>query len=62
LADETWKIANTPATRFQIGSLTKQFTAALILELAQQGRLNLDAALSVYLPHQCALNANTGSA
>jgi CubicO group peptidase (beta-lactamase class C family) len=50
LADETWKIANTPATRFQIGSLTKQFTAALILDLAQQGRLNLDAALSVYLP------------
>jgi CubicO group peptidase (beta-lactamase class C family) len=50
LADETWKITNTPATRFQIGSLTKQFTAALILELAQQGRLNLDATLSVYLP------------
>ena len=50
LADETWKIANTPATRFQIGSLTKQFTAALILELAQQGRLNLDATLSTYLP------------
>jgi CubicO group peptidase (beta-lactamase class C family) len=50
LADETWKIANTSTTRFQIGSLTKQFTAALILELAQQGRLNLDATLSVYLP------------
>src|SRR5438093_13046041 len=50
LADETWKIANTPATRFQIGSLTKQFTAALILELAQQGRLNLDATLSTYFP------------
>jgi len=50
LADETWKIANTPATRFQIGSLTKQFTAALILELAQQGRLNLDVTLSTYLP------------
>jgi CubicO group peptidase (beta-lactamase class C family) len=50
LADETWKIANTPATRFQIGSLTKQFTAALILERAQQGRLDLDATLSTYLP------------
>jgi CubicO group peptidase (beta-lactamase class C family) len=50
LADETWKIANTPATRFQIGSLTKQFTAALILELAQQGRVNLDVNLSTYLP------------
>src|SRR5437899_12955931 len=43
------EIANTPATRFQIGSLTKQFTAALVLELAQKGRLNLDATLSVYL-------------
>jgi len=30
----TWKVANAPATRFQIGPLTKQFTAALILELA----------------------------
>jgi CubicO group peptidase (beta-lactamase class C family) len=50
-ADETWKIANTPATRFQIGSLTKQFTAALILELAQQGRIDLEASLSTYLPN-----------
>ena len=30
--------------------MTKQFTAALVLELAQKGRLNLDATLSVYLP------------
>ena len=51
LADETWKIANTPTTRFQIGSLTKQFTAALILELAQQSRIDLDATLSAYLPN-----------
>jgi len=49
-ADETWKIENTPTTRFQIGSLTKQFTAALILELAQQSRIDLDATLSSYLP------------
>jgi CubicO group peptidase (beta-lactamase class C family) len=47
-ADETWKVANTPLTRFQIGSLTKQFTAALILELAQQGHIDLDATLSAY--------------
>src|SRR5437762_9012103 len=50
-ADETWKVANTPTTRFQIGSLTKQFTAALILELAQQGHIDLDATLSAYLPN-----------
>ncbi|PYJ47245.1 MAG: hypothetical protein DME85_06490 [Verrucomicrobia bacterium] len=49
-ADETWKVANTPLTRFQIGSLTKQFTAALILELAQQGHIDLDATLSAYIP------------
>jgi CubicO group peptidase (beta-lactamase class C family) len=49
-ADETWKVANTPTTRFQIGSLTKQFTAALILDLARKGRINLDAPLSTYLP------------
>ena len=49
-ADETWKIRNTPTTRFQIGSLTKQFTAALILDLAQKDRINLDATLSTYLP------------
>jgi CubicO group peptidase (beta-lactamase class C family) len=49
-ADETWKVANTPLTRFQIGSLTKQFTAALILELAQRGHIDLDATLSAYLP------------
>jgi CubicO group peptidase (beta-lactamase class C family) len=49
-ADETWRVANTTATRFQIGSLTKQFTAALILDLAERGRINLDATLSVYLP------------
>jgi CubicO group peptidase (beta-lactamase class C family) len=48
-ADETWKVPNTPLTRFQIGSLTKQFTAALILELAQQGHIDLDATLSAYL-------------
>jgi CubicO group peptidase (beta-lactamase class C family) len=51
LADESWKIPNTPTTRFQIGSLTKQFTAALALKLAQDGRINLDGRLSAYLPN-----------
>jgi CubicO group peptidase (beta-lactamase class C family) len=50
-ADETWKIANAPTTRFQIGSLTKQFTAALILKLAQDGRINLDGTLATCLPN-----------
>ncbi|HTS52356.1 MAG TPA: serine hydrolase [Burkholderiales bacterium] len=40
---------NTGATRFRIGSLTKQFTAAAILELRDEGRLSLDDAVCRYL-------------
>ncbi len=35
---------------FEIGSVTKQFTAAAILQLAEQGRLGLDDDLTKYLP------------
>jgi CubicO group peptidase (beta-lactamase class C family) len=45
-----WSVANTPDTKFRIGSLTKQFTAALALMLVQEGKLELDAPLSRYLP------------
>lgn len=34
----------------RIGSITKQFTASVILQLAHEGRLSLDDALAVYLP------------
>ena len=34
----------------RIGSITKQFTAAAILLLAEDGRLSIDDALAVYLP------------
>lgn len=42
LADEASRIANTPATRFRIGSNTKQFTAMAVLLLADDGRLGVD--------------------
>jgi len=35
---------------FRIGSLTKQFSAALILQLAQEGKLKLEDPVSKYLP------------
>jgi D-alanyl-D-alanine carboxypeptidase len=38
-------------TLFEIGSITKQFTAACILQLRDQGKLKLDDTLSVYLPN-----------
>lgn len=37
-------------TVFRIGSLSKQFTAAAILLLAEQGKLKIDDKLSLYLP------------
>ncbi|MEO5622327.1 MAG: serine hydrolase domain-containing protein, partial [Dokdonella sp.] len=40
----------TARTVFRIGSLTKQFTAAGILLLAEQGKLKVDDKLSLYLP------------
>ena len=37
-------------TVFRIGSLTKQFTAAGVLLLAEEGKLKIDDKLSLYLP------------
>jgi CubicO group peptidase (beta-lactamase class C family) len=40
----------TVSTRFRIGSITKQFTAAAILKLHEQGRLSLQDRLSKFIP------------
>ena len=50
LANMEWNIPNTPETRFRLGSITKQFTATLILQLVDQGKIKLDGKLSDYLP------------
>jgi CubicO group peptidase (beta-lactamase class C family) len=41
MANLEWDIPNTPQTKFRLGSLTKQFTAAAILLLQEQGKLNV---------------------
>ncbi|GAA6623471.1 serine hydrolase [Scytonema sp. NUACC26] len=43
-------VKNAPHTKFCIGSVTKQFTATAILQLQQQGLLNVNQAISTYLP------------
>jgi CubicO group peptidase (beta-lactamase class C family) len=40
----------TPATLFQIGSITKVYTATLVLQLAERGLLDLDAPVARALP------------
>lgn len=49
-ADFEWKIANDLQTKFRIGSITKQFTAMLVMQLKQEGKLDLDSAITTYLP------------
>jgi CubicO group peptidase (beta-lactamase class C family) len=39
-----------PPDIFEIGSITKQFTAAIIMQLQEQGKLRVDDSLSLYLP------------
>jgi CubicO group peptidase (beta-lactamase class C family) len=50
MANMEWEIPNQTDTRFRIGSVTKQFTATLILQLVEEGKIKLDAHLTDYLP------------
>ncbi|MFL5777811.1 MAG: serine hydrolase domain-containing protein [Chloroflexota bacterium] len=49
-ADVSAKRRVTPDTAFAVASVSKTFTAALILELVQDGRLRLDESVAGYLP------------
>jgi CubicO group peptidase (beta-lactamase class C family) len=49
-ANAEWRVPNTPDTKFRIGSITKQFTAMLILQLVEEGKLRLDGTIGEYLP------------
>lgn len=50
LADVDAKTPATPATNYRLASITKQFTAAAILELAHEGKLGLDDRVKRWLP------------
>jgi CubicO group peptidase (beta-lactamase class C family) len=49
-ANLEWRIPNQPDTKFRLGSITKQFTAVLILQLVEQGKLQLAQKVSEVLP------------
>jgi len=48
-ANMEWDIPNTSNTKHRLGSITKQFTAMLILQLVEEGKLQLDVPISTYL-------------
>jgi CubicO group peptidase (beta-lactamase class C family) len=49
-ADLALDVATPEHAVYEIGSITKQFTAVAILQLVERGRLSLDAELSTLLP------------
>jgi len=56
-ADRNAKSAPTADTSFRIGSVTKQFTAAAILLLAERGKLTIDDPISKHIPDYPAVGA-----
>jgi len=49
-ANVEWDVPNTPDTKFRIGSISKHFTAVIILQLVEEGKIKLDGKITDYLP------------
>jgi CubicO group peptidase (beta-lactamase class C family) len=50
MANVEWDVPNLPNTKFRLGSITKQFTAAAILLLEERGKLKVEDRIKTYLP------------
>ncbi|MCC6316557.1 MAG: beta-lactamase family protein [Gemmatimonadaceae bacterium] len=50
LADLENQVPATPQSVFRIGSVTKQFTAAAVMQLVEQGKVSLDDDMAKFLP------------
>ena len=49
MANMEWDIPNKPNTKHRLGSITKQFTAMLILQLVAEGKLDVNEPITTYL-------------
>ncbi|RYZ44273.1 MAG: serine hydrolase [Myxococcaceae bacterium] len=49
-ANFEWQVPNTPDTKFRLASVSKQFTAMVVLQLVAEGKLHLDDPLVKLLP------------
>ncbi|MDN3724810.1 serine hydrolase [Aequorivita sp. SDUM287046] len=56
MANMEWDMPNAPDTKHRLGSITKQFTAMLIMQLVAEGKLDLQAPISNYLPDYSKVN------
>jgi CubicO group peptidase (beta-lactamase class C family) len=50
MANMEWDIPNESDTKHRLGSITKQFTSMLIMQMVEKGQLKLDVPITTYLP------------
>jgi len=50
MANMEWSIPNAPDTKFRLGSITKQFTAMLVMQLVEKGKIKVNDKITTYLP------------
>ena len=48
-ANVEWQIPNAPNTKFRIGSITKQFTSMIVMQLREQGKVKLEDSMCLYV-------------
>jgi CubicO group peptidase (beta-lactamase class C family) len=48
-ANVEWQLPNTPNTKFRIGSITKQFTSMIVMQLREQGKIKLEDSMCQYV-------------
>ena len=48
-ANFEWQIPNAPDVRFRLGSITKQFTSMVIMQLVAEGKIKLDDRITTHL-------------
>src|SRR5437899_3876318 len=60
-ADKKRRIAARPDTVYRAGSISKLFTAVATMQLVEEGRLDLDAPITKYLPGFSAINPFEGA-
>lgn len=51
LANMEWDIPNSYDTKFRLGSITKQFTSMLIMQLVEKDKIKLEDKITDYLPY-----------
>jgi CubicO group peptidase (beta-lactamase class C family) len=49
-ANLEWDVPDSPSAKFRLGSITKQFTAACVLLLEEQGKLKVEDPVKKYMP------------